>query len=236
VRMEDSPSPVYGAALLMRLGREALRGSNPRSSASDLGFRVWRSPLLRCCEMSGLWPWSTQSPHMNLWSAWSGGSKAILKDLGSARPELESSDDCRDRPVPTEAGLITLTQPSASSSSSLGWPRGAGLLRFRGIADRPSCRDEGNQQRMLVTIPSPTMNTPTPHDGQAASGRLLSRPACTSACRYLEAVPMPSVIEEAASPDQPKGFSAREYLHNVALRWRIQHVIGWVARDQCSAD
>src|SRR6266576_6115943 len=33
VRMEDSPSPVYGAALLMRLGVTTLRGSNPRSSA-----------------------------------------------------------------------------------------------------------------------------------------------------------------------------------------------------------
>ena len=35
VRVEDSPSPVYGAALLMRLGLAALRGSNPRSSAGD---------------------------------------------------------------------------------------------------------------------------------------------------------------------------------------------------------
>jgi hypothetical protein len=33
VRVEDSPSPVYGAALLMRLGGNTLRGSNPRSSA-----------------------------------------------------------------------------------------------------------------------------------------------------------------------------------------------------------
>jgi hypothetical protein len=32
--MEDSPSPVYGAALLMRLGVTTLRGSNPRSSAA----------------------------------------------------------------------------------------------------------------------------------------------------------------------------------------------------------
>ncbi len=31
--MEASPSPVYGAALLMRLGREALPGSNPGASA-----------------------------------------------------------------------------------------------------------------------------------------------------------------------------------------------------------
>src|SRR6185437_9506536 len=34
VRLEDSPSPVYGAALLMRLGVTTLRGSNPRSSAA----------------------------------------------------------------------------------------------------------------------------------------------------------------------------------------------------------
>jgi hypothetical protein len=33
VRVEDSPSPVYGAALLMRLGLTPFRGSNPRSSA-----------------------------------------------------------------------------------------------------------------------------------------------------------------------------------------------------------
>jgi hypothetical protein len=31
--MEDSPSPVYGAALLMRFGSDPIRGSNPRSSA-----------------------------------------------------------------------------------------------------------------------------------------------------------------------------------------------------------
>jgi hypothetical protein len=34
VRMEASPSPVYGAALLMRLGFTPFRGSNPRASAS----------------------------------------------------------------------------------------------------------------------------------------------------------------------------------------------------------
>ncbi len=34
VRVEDSPSPVYGAALLMRLGLTPFRGSNPRSSAN----------------------------------------------------------------------------------------------------------------------------------------------------------------------------------------------------------
>jgi hypothetical protein len=33
-RLEASPSPVYGAALLMRLGREALPGSNPGASAA----------------------------------------------------------------------------------------------------------------------------------------------------------------------------------------------------------
>ena len=34
MRLEDSPSPVYGAALLMRFGFTPIRGSNPRSSAS----------------------------------------------------------------------------------------------------------------------------------------------------------------------------------------------------------
>ena len=34
VVLEDSPSPVYGAALLMRFGSDPIRGSNPRSSAS----------------------------------------------------------------------------------------------------------------------------------------------------------------------------------------------------------
>ena len=47
VRVEDSPSPVYGAALLMRLGGNTLRGSNPRSSAQwfhiSWGMRDWRS-------------------------------------------------------------------------------------------------------------------------------------------------------------------------------------------------
>ena len=35
VRMEASPSPVYGAALLMRFGFTPIRGSNPRASATE---------------------------------------------------------------------------------------------------------------------------------------------------------------------------------------------------------
>ncbi len=40
VVQEASPSPVYGAALLMRLGFAPFRGSNPRASATDLGVRT----------------------------------------------------------------------------------------------------------------------------------------------------------------------------------------------------
>src|SRR5689334_7434152 len=40
--LEDSPSPVYGAALLMRFGSDPIRGSNPRSSA-----RSWVPPVRR---------------------------------------------------------------------------------------------------------------------------------------------------------------------------------------------
>src|SRR4029077_14153922 len=50
VRMEDSPSPVYGAALLMRLGGDTFRGSNPRSSAArrpSPGIRRDRACLTR---------------------------------------------------------------------------------------------------------------------------------------------------------------------------------------------
>src|SRR6202000_2125401 len=36
--LEDSPSPVYGAALLMRFGFTPIRGSNPRSSASEQAY------------------------------------------------------------------------------------------------------------------------------------------------------------------------------------------------------
>src|ERR1700685_4046349 len=39
--MEDSPSPVYGAALLMRFGSDPIRGSNPRSSAEPCSL-AWR--------------------------------------------------------------------------------------------------------------------------------------------------------------------------------------------------
>jgi hypothetical protein len=56
VRVEDSPSPVYGAALLMRLGVTTLRGSNPRSSACFLssGFApTWRRPPGRHREPAG---------------------------------------------------------------------------------------------------------------------------------------------------------------------------------------
>src|SRR6185437_4205910 len=35
--LEDSPSPVYGAALLMRFGSDPIQGSNPRSSAQITG-------------------------------------------------------------------------------------------------------------------------------------------------------------------------------------------------------
>jgi hypothetical protein len=41
--MEDSPSPVYGAALLMRFGSDPIRGSNPRSSAEPCSA-AWRPP------------------------------------------------------------------------------------------------------------------------------------------------------------------------------------------------
>ena len=46
VRVEDSPSPVYGAALLMRLGVTTLRGSNPRSSAAPrlCPEHLWTGP------------------------------------------------------------------------------------------------------------------------------------------------------------------------------------------------
>src|ERR1019366_9681424 len=40
VHQEASPSPVYGAALLMRFGFAAIRGSNPRASAPDQGVRA----------------------------------------------------------------------------------------------------------------------------------------------------------------------------------------------------
>src|SRR5579859_694400 len=40
--MEASPSPVYGAALLMRFGGDPIRGSNPRASARVAGsFRTF---------------------------------------------------------------------------------------------------------------------------------------------------------------------------------------------------
>jgi hypothetical protein len=43
--MEDSPSPVYGAALLMRFGGNTIRGSNPRSSAQLTG--IFRASVRR---------------------------------------------------------------------------------------------------------------------------------------------------------------------------------------------
>src|SRR5205823_2296685 len=48
VRLEDSPSPVYGAALLMRLGVTTLRGSNPRSSAASTWehVKLTRAPVV----------------------------------------------------------------------------------------------------------------------------------------------------------------------------------------------
>ena len=45
VVLEDSPSPVYGAALLMRFGSDPIRGSNPRSSAAR-GFPVFGLSLI----------------------------------------------------------------------------------------------------------------------------------------------------------------------------------------------
>ena len=46
-RLEDSPSPVYGAALLMRFGGNTIRGSNPRSSA--LGVGIYRTRMRFAC-------------------------------------------------------------------------------------------------------------------------------------------------------------------------------------------
>jgi hypothetical protein len=50
-RMEDSPSPVYGAALLMRFGSDPIRGSNPRSSAEPCSL-AWR-PASRSVHLPG---------------------------------------------------------------------------------------------------------------------------------------------------------------------------------------
>ena len=44
VVLEDSPSPVYGAALLMRFGSDPIRGSNPRSSARGFPLFVGLRP------------------------------------------------------------------------------------------------------------------------------------------------------------------------------------------------
>src|SRR5487761_541993 len=44
VVLEDSPSPVYGAALLMRFGSDPIRGSNPRSSAEAVSYGREASP------------------------------------------------------------------------------------------------------------------------------------------------------------------------------------------------
>ena len=41
--LEDSPSQVYGAALLMRFGSDPIRGSNPRSSAEAAYPARWPS-------------------------------------------------------------------------------------------------------------------------------------------------------------------------------------------------
>ncbi len=47
-RVEDSPSPVYGAALLMRFGSDPIRGSNPRSSAPHQALRQ-NGEVPDCC-------------------------------------------------------------------------------------------------------------------------------------------------------------------------------------------
>src|SRR6201996_3142612 len=73
VWLEDSPSPVYGAALLMRLGVTTLRGSNPRSSAARRP-----SPETRRSRAS-----LTRQPKVAVTLGWpSGPSRAI----GSAGP------------------------------------------------------------------------------------------------------------------------------------------------------
>jgi hypothetical protein len=46
--LEDSPSPVYGAALLMRFGSDPIRGSNPRSSAERTTVVGGLRPPPRC--------------------------------------------------------------------------------------------------------------------------------------------------------------------------------------------
>src|SRR5579862_5877734 len=69
VRMEDSPSPVYGAALLMRLGGNTLRGSNPRSSAHD-------------------WPPAAPCSYSELFSG--RGSQCSTADQGGGPPITQS--------------------------------------------------------------------------------------------------------------------------------------------------
>src|SRR4029077_17638227 len=94
VRMEDSPSPVYGAALLMRLGVTNLRGSNPRSSAArrpSPGTRRDRACL-------------TRQPKVAVWVAVASSLAPQRFAHSLARvPHLECGDMRRPRCLPDSA-------------------------------------------------------------------------------------------------------------------------------------
>src|SRR5580704_1760677 len=67
--MEDSPSPVYGAALLMRFGSDPIRGSNPRSSAEPCSRAF--GPLPSSWYLPGGRP--PGAPRCGLWPETGGG-------------------------------------------------------------------------------------------------------------------------------------------------------------------
>src|SRR6202012_1951874 len=70
--LEDSPSPVYGAALLMRFGSDPIRGSNPRASAlrqgplpggsTDPAEALWHVLSHGRVRPAGTWPLSSPPP------------------------------------------------------------------------------------------------------------------------------------------------------------------------------
>src|SRR5690606_34826614 len=92
---EDSPSPVYGAALLMRLGLTPFRGSNPRSSALRSRAPTLSGPGSSCCPdrpaspgrtRPGAWPPSRRGGPAPDVRGGPGQAAAVSRRAGAARP------------------------------------------------------------------------------------------------------------------------------------------------------
>jgi hypothetical protein len=192
--MEDSPSPVYGAALLMRFGGNTIRGSNPRSSARDNRQFPLALPSENDCRFFRLRRRRAASDQLSgtvsAWTLTSSTSRTIQPGIfplaarmaafthPTARPRA-STGSSASTVSSNELPSVPASELTAKSSSS----GGPGHLK----ADRDVYREHhllvsflrgpggpgqvGGAQAMAAAVPANCPRTPARNQRRTARGR-----------------------------------------------------------------